>query len=254
MKAYHHLYTMNTCEVKALSERTRMAFLPVGPTEVHSLHLPTSTDIVRAIGMSELTAEKLFYEDGMESLIAPAINYMPSDCSNVFPGSTSIRRETAIAITYDVCVSLIRWGFDRIAIMCGHHDPSCMDSLEQAAADAMKDFPQAKIIVAKWSPLADVNPVLHCEHPQWDMHAGEIETSVMMIHDPEHVDIDRMKTLEPNWEGQYLFERLAQGMNFIEMGADKCYFGDPASGKPETGRKILQIQRDYAYEEVKKMF
>lgn len=249
--ACHNLYEMTTLQVKALSEKTNLVFLPVGPTEVHSLHLPTGTDIQRAIVMSEMTAERLWEKDGIESMIAPPINYAPSDATFVYPGSTTIRTETAILLVEDVCLSMIKWGFDRIMIMCGHHDPSCMNALEEAAENVMTQHKEAKILVAKWSPNAPVLSVMKNEHPEWDIHAGELETSVMMVHCPDLVNTEIMKQLEPNWQGKNLFAALEKGMDFIEAGADQAYLGDPRCASLETGKKILEIQCDYAYDEVK---
>lgn len=252
--AVNHLYEMNTRQIEALSKRTRLAFLPVGPTEVHAPHLPVCTDIARAIDMSVLTARRFLAEDGIESLIAPSVNYAPADCSNVFYGGTSIRQETCEMIIEDICESLIKWGFDKIAVMCGHHDPSCMGALENAADRIMSRFTDARVIVAKWSPDTQVAAVMRGEHPEWDMHAGELETSVMMAMHPELVDEPACRELKPNWEGEFLFERIAKGMNFIELGATLCYLGDPASASPETGKKILELQCDFAYKELQALF
>ncbi len=60
------LYQMNRDQVKALSERTNLAFLPVSPCEAHGPHLPVS-DVITAFTMAKDCARKL--EQGIESLI-----------------------------------------------------------------------------------------------------------------------------------------------------------------------------------------
>lgn len=47
------LYQMNRDQVKALSERTNLAFLPVSPCEAHGPHLPVSADVITAFTMAK---------------------------------------------------------------------------------------------------------------------------------------------------------------------------------------------------------
>ena len=67
------LYQMNRDQVKALSERTNLAFLPVSPCEAHGPHLPVSADVITAFTMAKDCARKL-EDQGIESLIATQLH------------------------------------------------------------------------------------------------------------------------------------------------------------------------------------
>ena len=47
---------------------------------------------------------------------------------------------------------------------------------------------------------------------------------------PELLDKAQIASLKPNYEGEFLFERIGAGAkDFIECGAPDAYFGDPVS-------------------------
>src|SRR3981081_4629570 len=82
-----------------------VAILPIGSTEAHGPHLPLATDVIISEEMSRYAAEKLKGQ-GIEAYVLPAISYSVTDFSSDFPGTISIKKETAIALIHDICVSL----------------------------------------------------------------------------------------------------------------------------------------------------
>ena len=63
-------------------------------------------------------------------------------------------------------------------------------------------------------------------------------------------DTEILNTLEPNWEGEFLFDRLAGGNDFIGCRAPLAYFGDPRIATAETGVKVYERYADHVVEEV----
>ena len=96
----NYMYEMNTRQIQELARKTDIAFLPVGPTEVHSQHLPVGTNIESAIDVCERAARKLA-ERGVETLIAPPVNYALADAVNCFVGNITLRYETVVAVVED---------------------------------------------------------------------------------------------------------------------------------------------------------
>ena len=247
----HFLYRMNTREVQALAQKTNIALLPIGPTEVHSLHLPLGTDVESALEVCERTSARL-QAMGLDCLIAPPINYALADVANCFCGNTTLRPETVAAIVEDVCASLGKWGFTYILVMCGHAEPGNIKAMEDGAQKAMERDPRLRVRVSNWLLGSRIASVLRCVHPEWDIHAGESETALMLMRDPELVDREMLQTLEPNWAGEFFPDRLAEGRNFIGCGATQAYLGDPRAGTAETGEKVYSIYAEYALEEILK--
>ncbi|MPM06263.1 hypothetical protein SDC9_52562 [bioreactor metagenome] len=249
----NHMFSMNREQFKALMAKTDLAFLPVSPMEAHGPHLPLGSDVLTACQMSDDAARKL-QAQGIESLIAAPINYCLADIASCFPGTTTIRAETLIALIEDVCTSLAGMGFKKIVLISGHAEPNSIDAIVQGAENVKKKYPDFKFLFSEWFTrgLPLTYNVLREGHPEWDIHAGEIETSQIMYIRPEWVDEETMRTLEVNNAAEHFAEKLGAGAdNFIDLGAPNTYFGDPAKSTAETGRKIFDIVSDFIVKEIK---
>ncbi len=237
-------------QVERLATKTDMALFPIAPTEAHGPHLPMSVDAISANELVARVAQKLD-AGGMQTLIAPTLNYALADVANSFPGNITIRFETVAGMTEDICVSLAKWGFRRIMIVCGHGERRNLEALAEGARRASLRA-AIKLKISEWftKGLSRIAHVCKEAHPEWDWHAGEWETALVMLRYPELVDRAELDKLEPNWEGQYLRARFASGKKeWQEVGAPLAYFGDPRLATKETGDRVYDIFSDILYEE-----
>ncbi|MBS1893555.1 MAG: creatininase [Actinobacteria bacterium] len=106
-------------EVAAAAERGAVALWSVGATEQHGPHLPLSVDTLLPHELSLRIASRL------DLVIAPPQVFGSrsrplSGGGQGFPGTTSLRAETLIAVVADVIGELARSGFRRIAILNWH--------------------------------------------------------------------------------------------------------------------------------------
>lgn len=249
----NYMFSMNREQFRNLMTKADLAFLPVSPMEAHGPHLPLSSDVLTACQMSEDTARKLQAE-GIESLIASPVNYCLADVASCFPGTTTIRAETLSAIVEDICTSLAGRGFKKFVLVSGHAEDASIEAIKQGAENVKKKYPDFRYHFSEWftKGLPLTYQILREEHPEWDLHAGEIETSQIMYLHPEWVDMEAMSKLKPNNAAEHFFERLEAGAdNFIDLGAPDTYFGDPAVATAETGRKIFDIVSDFILQEIK---
>ena len=250
----NYLYKMNRVKIEALQQRgCSLAFIPCGPTEVHGPHLPLMTDIISGLDLAERAAEKLA-EQGIESVIATPVTYCEADVTNVFAGNTSLRLETVAMLFEDICLSLARAGFTNIVVVSGHADPANAGAIVQGFQNAKEKNPAVNALYSDWFSMITsgaVNDLCKGEHPEWDLHAGEIETSFIMNRCPELIDEEQVRALPVNHEGEFLFARIGAGAdNFIDCGALDCYFGSPSLACAETGEKTYQAFSDFIVKEV----
>jgi creatinine amidohydrolase len=245
------LSNMTYKQVERLAAKTDIALFPIAPTEAHGPHLPMSVDLVSANEITERVAKKL-KEKGIETLIAPALNYCLADVANSFPGNITMRFETVANMVEDVCVGLSKWGFRRVMIVCGHGEPRNI----QAIAEGTKKAAQRtgmQTAISGWfmAGMPEIAPLCKEAHPEWDWHAGEWETALLLLRHPELVDQAELAKLEPNWEGEHLFACIAAGKNdWLELGAPLAYFGDPRLATKETGDKVYDVFSDIVVGEV----
>jgi creatinine amidohydrolase len=92
--------------------------------------------------------------------------------------------------------------------------------------------------------------LLQEEHPEYDLHAGEWETALVLMRAPELVDRRVLDALPPNWETRNISERrTAGGRTFPELGAPEAYCGDPRRATPKTGESLYAALGKFVAEE-----
>ena len=206
-------------EIEAAAQRGAVVLLPVGIVEAHGPHLDLSADFYLSTLNSRYLRQEL-YEKGVETLIAPPMYFGVSNDVAKYAGTFSVRPETMKALLYDMLSSLYGWGFTRVFVQNAHGDPTHIDMIKAAIAQAnvLAGF-QAYFM---WELNIEVDhniifPPMREERYQPDYHAGAIETGQMAAFFPEKVHTSVAKAQKPSDS----FHPLA-------------YCGDPASFDKEV--------------------
>jgi creatinine amidohydrolase len=228
---------------KEAQERIRrglVVILPVGSTEAHGPHLPLATDVIISEEMSHRAARKLT-EQGIETLVLPALAYSVTDFSSDFSGTISIRQETATALLRDICASLYEQGVRLVAIANSHLEPQHIQSINQAIAQVKEATGRAVAFPDKrkrrWAMA------LTEEFRRGDCHAGAYETSLVMRARPELVREElRRELAQVNIS---IAEKIRQGaQTFKQAGGTEAYFGSPAEASLAEGEASYEALSD----------
>ena len=238
MYSFHHLTWKEAREAIA---RGAVLILPVGSTEAHGPHLPLATDVIISEEMSRRAAIKLTSR-GIPSYVLPPIAYSVTDFSADFAGTISIRKETAVALLRDVCVSLYGQGARLVAVANSHLEPEHVSSIIEAAEQVRQLTGRAVAFPDKrrrrWAAQ------LTEEFRRGDCHAGSYETSLVMTARPELVREQVRAALER--VPISIAEKIRDGARtFTEAGGREAYFGSPAEATVEEG--------DASYESLSEM-
>jgi creatinine amidohydrolase len=156
----------------------RVAVLPVGSFEQHGDFLPLITDTVVAC----LIARRVSAEYGL--FLLPPVTLSCSHEHSGFAGTVSVSASTLAAVVSDVAASLQATGVDRLAIVNGHGGNYVLANVVQQANTAgprMTLFPSR----TDWE-LARTAGGLASTVSE-DMHAGELEVSLLLHAYPELV-------------------------------------------------------------------
>jgi creatinine amidohydrolase len=159
----------------------RVAVLPVGSFEQHGDFLPLITDTIVAC----VIARRLSADYGL--LLLPPVTLSCSHEHSGFAGTVSISAETLIAVVDDVAESLRRSGIERLAIVNGHGGNYVLSNIVQqanVASPRMTLFPGR----TEWE-AARTAAGLQASTSE-DMHAGELEVSLLLHTYPELVSDD----------------------------------------------------------------
>ncbi len=227
-------------EARESIARGVVVILPVGSTEAHGPHLPLATDVIISEEMSRRAAEKLSMR-GVEALVLPAIAYSVTDFSTDFPGTISIKKETAGALIRDICASLYEQGARLIVIANSHLEPEHVASINEAIEAVKKETGRAVAFPDKrrrrWAEK------LTEEFRRGDCHAGSYETSLVMAARPDLVREDIRQSLEP--VPISIAEKIKEGAStFTEAGGTDAYFGDPRAASREEGEAMYEALSD----------
>jgi creatinine amidohydrolase len=196
-----------------------------------------SADVIISEEMAARAA-RIFESRGEVALTLPPLAYSVTDFSEGFPGSVSIRAETAMALVGDILLSLIKQGFKRIAIANAHLEPAHIATLravcESVKAEAGVEIAFPDVTRRRWAQM------LTDEFQSGACHAGQYESSLVLSARPELVREEIRSALEPKLIS--LSQAIRTGArSFIEIGGDQAYFGDPAAATAEEGNRVFDI-------------
>ncbi|MFV0128640.1 creatininase family protein [Streptomyces sp. HMX112] len=170
------LPTATSTDVQEL--QPRVAVLPVGSFEQHGKYLPLITDTAIACIVAQEIA------DAYPVHLLPPITISCSHEHAAFPGTVSISARTLYAVIDDIRASLARSGIHKLVIVNGHGGNYVLSNVVQEAnvdGPAVSLFP----LGPDWDRAREYGGLESDRHA--DMHAGEIETSILLHAAPELV-------------------------------------------------------------------
>jgi creatinine amidohydrolase len=201
-----------------------VALLPIGSFEQHGPFLPLATDTVVAGTIAAALA------DAYPVLRLPPITISCSHEHADWPGTVSISAATLYALVNDVADSLGRSGITRLVLVNGHGGNYVLGNVVQEAAGRgrrMALFPGP----GDWESAQAAAGV---ETSAWsDMHAGELETSILLHAHPQMV--------RPGYESG---DRLADDRrHLLTLGmaayTESGVIGRPSLASARKGKSLL---------------
>lgn len=202
----------------------QVAVLPVGSYEQHGPHLPLATDTLVACAVAREIAA------GYPVHVLPPVTIGCSHEHADWPGTVSISSVTLHAVIRDIADSLRRSGVDALVVVNGHGGNYVLGNVVQEATargERMALFPAAEDWEAARERAGVSTSLLT------DMHAGEIETSILLHTHPEYV--------RPGYEtADFVADDrrhlLSLGMSgYTASGV----IGRPSLGSAEKGKELL---------------
>jgi creatinine amidohydrolase len=176
---------LTTRDFAQLDVAATVAVLPLGATEQHGPHLPLSVDQVVVDGVIAASLAHLAAELPVLFLPTQQVGYSPEHSS--FPGTLTLSWETAIATWIEIGECVARAGVRKLLLLNAHGGQV---SLSDIVARELRTRCQLIVYSCSWwnLPLGDaVNGMFSAEEHRFGVHAGEIETSIMLLLRPQDV-------------------------------------------------------------------
>jgi creatinine amidohydrolase len=227
---------LSSVEFAKFVRKNPVAFLPLGATEAHGIHLPLGTDSYQPEALCEAIADRL------DGLVMPPVRYGHHSSTRNMPGTMTLRFDTLRAIIADILDSMERNGLRRVVIVSGH-----AGSLHLAAVrDAAEEFVRRsgmKVMVLTDYDIAYRFPIP--EDKEWpDGHGGLIETSRILALRPDLVKGDRPR-------GKFL-DKGYMVVADPETCMPEMMAGDAAKATAKLGNEINQFILDRLIELIRK--
>lgn len=167
-------------EAEKVLKPDKVVVIPLGAAaKEHGPHLKLKNDLLMADALARRVRE------ARDVVIAPTIDYSFYPAFLEYPGSTSLRLETARDMVVDICRSLAHYGPKRFYIL--NTGISTLRMLP-AAAEILK----GDGIVLRYTDLHVTEAVERTmRKEEGGTHADEIETSMMLYLAPDSVDMKK---------------------------------------------------------------
>ncbi|WP_285753127.1 creatininase family protein [Lentzea sp. NBRC 105346] len=150
-----------------------VAVLPVGSFEQHGRYLPLATDTIIANTIARAIA------DTYPVLLLPPITISCSHEHAAWPGTVSISAKTLYSVVTDIAESLERSGVPHLVIVNGHGGNYVLQNVVQESRGRMALFPGFE----DWEAVREAAGLEASAYE--DMHAGELEVSLLLHAHPE---------------------------------------------------------------------
>lgn len=204
--------------------RHTVGLLPIGSFEQHGTYLPLATDTIVATCIAGALAH------AYPLLLLPPITMSCSHEHSAWPGTVSLSAATIISVIADVRTSLKRGGIERLVLVNGHGGNYVLSNVVQ---EATTDGPHMVLFPGRddWHRARlDAGLVTSAGD---DMHAGELETSVLLHAVPQVV---REGNHTADHEAPSRPHLLTLGMAaYTRSGV----IGRPSLGTAEKGKAVI---------------
>lgn len=186
---------LSTADFAALERERVIAVLPVAATEQHGPHLPLSvdTDLVNGV----IAAALAHLPADLPALFLPtqAVGLSPEHAR--FAGTLTLRPETVLRLWTDIAESVADAGVKKLVLFNAHGGH--VGVMDVVARD-LRARRSMLVYSVSWFNLplvdaqgGDVNAQFSAAEHRFGIHAGEIETSMMLALRPELVRMERAR-------------------------------------------------------------
>jgi len=219
-------------------KKTRTVIVPFGSVEEHGEHLPLGTDTIQAYEIASRVGEKI------PVFVCPPVYYGLCRSSGKHPGTISIKGSTLRSLVIDIVESLYSQGLRTFLLFSGHAGGTHLAMILDAAEELLEKFSDISIGVISYLDIADEawKGELEC---QKDSHAGESETSLMMV-------------LRSGWIKGTSPEEYPTFPKYVLVRDKRSYWqggvwGDPGKASKEKGERLLEKAVDFLVKVVKQL-
>jgi len=213
---------------EVLERKPDIAIVPIGSLEQHGPHLPISTDTLIVERVSEELAERL------NAFLMPCLPYSSSIEHKGFAGTVWLSPETLALVIKDIVKSLLSQGFEIVVLVNGHGGNFV---LKVVTRSINLESNKVRVILVN---VAEIMAKL----AEGDLHAGDVETSLMLYLYPNLVRKTSPKDFVPKLSREFIDYLGFKGL------CKNGIWGWPSRGSRERGEQYFRTIVDSALKHI----
>jgi creatinine amidohydrolase len=187
---------LTTLDFASVDTSRAIAVLPIAATEQHGPHLPLSvdTDIVNGVvkaSLPHLHAAHVSNDAPLPVFFLPTQSVGLSPEHAAFPGTLTLKPETLIRLWTDIAESVKAAGVNKLVLFNAHGGH--VGAMDVVARDLRARLGML-VYSVNWYQLPllndkgeDLNDLFSAHEHRFGVHAGDVETSVMLALQPQSV-------------------------------------------------------------------
>jgi creatinine amidohydrolase len=235
---------LSTRDFAQLDKARTIAVLPVAATEQHGPHLPLCVDTALVDGVVAAALPQLAADLSVLFLPTQAVGLSPEH--QCFAGTLTLSAQTVIRLWTEIGESVARVGIRKLVLLNSHGGQVGVTDIVARDLRARLDM---LVYSVNWFNLPlgpEVEGQFSAEEHRFGIHAGEIETSMMLALSPAQVNMAHARNFASSSQQRAKkFAILGNGKS-AKLGWQMQDYnpagavGNAAAATADKGRAVLQ--------------
>jgi creatinine amidohydrolase len=187
----HYWNELSTEDMRRLPMGETVAVLPLAAIEQHGPHLPLGTDVAIMRGYLSRALEMLPPDAPILILPIQPVGLSPEH--QAFPGTLTLSPETVLRVWREIGESVHRSGCRKLVLLSSHGGNNA--AMEIVARDLRVSLGML-VVTTSWSRLGYPPETFAAEELRHGIHAGDVETSLMLDFRPDLVRRENLAAFE----------------------------------------------------------